>query len=139
MRPNPSPDSRSVSQESLEAFASGDKQRMCRFVFEYFRSCHQHGSTADEACAALSLNPNQVAPRIFDLWQAGLLLKVVDTDGRPVRRETRLGCSARVYIARLSAASTQVATQSDSASEGSGLPSHSSLFGDLTPTHRDLG
>ena len=98
-----SPDSRTQrsripSLESLEALTSGDKVRMQSLVFQCIDACRERGAIVDEVSAALGADVRQVAPRVHELWKTGLLLKVIDADGEPVRRETRFGCFARVYI-----------------------------------------
>jgi hypothetical protein len=114
----------SYNQESLEALASGDKSRMLAIVLAHIRRCGRHGTIADEACAALDLGPNSVAPRLTELEDAGLVVRLRDHNGQRVRRETRQGCQAAVYVAVEFAALP---------------PIQPSLFSNLTPWWRDDG
>jgi|SRR5579864_2276001 len=111
----PSTDYRSTSAESLEAFAAGDKQRSLLLVLEYIRSCRERGSTADQGSAALGLGSNSVAPRFVDLHKAGLIVKALKADGKPLRRTTRQGCAAAVFIAAEFASSKEQQGERDSA------------------------
>ena len=95
---NSSKTRRQLSPESLEAFASGNKQRSRVRVLEYLRSCRERGATVDEVSAALGVPPNGVSGRFTELHRSGTILKVIDPDGKPLRRTTRAGCGAGVYV-----------------------------------------
>lgn len=96
-----------TSQESLEALQAGDKARCKAIVLAQIRRCGAHGSTADEATDALGLGSNSVAPRFVDLENDGLIVKLYDGEGNRIRRDTRNGCRACVYVAIEFAPSTQ--------------------------------
>lgn len=63
-------------------------------VVEFIRSRGFIGATLDECSVALGKPPNALSGR---LTEAVLLGQVFKTE---MRRKTRSGCSARVYIAR---------------------------------------
>ena len=112
---------RTLSPESLEALASVDTERMREMVLAHIRSCGRHGATDDEGSEALGLVHNSVAPRRTELEKAGLVVKLLDDDGQRVRRQTRQGSSAGVYVAVEFAPTRPVGAEP------------CSLFGDLSP------
>jgi hypothetical protein len=65
----------------------------------YFWACGPRGSTDDEGSEALGLVHNSVAPRRTELEKAGLVVKLFDAKGQRVRRQTRQGSAAGVYVA----------------------------------------
>lgn len=81
-----------ISPESLAALAAGDKARSRAIVREYVRACGPSGTTADQGSLALGLLTNSVAPRLHELERDGLIVKL------QVRRKTRSGCPAAVYV-----------------------------------------
>jgi hypothetical protein len=85
--------SRKLSAESLEAFAAGDKIQIRQVVHQYICTCGPSGATADQASLALGLLTNSVAPRLNELKKAELVVRL------EVRRKTRSGCFAAVYVA----------------------------------------
>jgi hypothetical protein len=87
------------SRESLEAFAAGDKERMRARVLAYFRGRGERGATDDEISKDFEVPHNSVAPRRTRLEDEGLIVKLLDSDGQRVRRKTRQGCYAGVYVA----------------------------------------
>jgi hypothetical protein len=87
------------SPESLEAFEQCDVSRMRGIVLEYLREQRTYGSTADEACIGLNLGTNSVAPRLHELERSGLLVRPQGDTGRHIRRMTRQGRPAAVYVA----------------------------------------
>jgi hypothetical protein len=84
--------------ESLEALASGDKEGLRAIVLAHIVDCGRRGTTADEACQALGLGHNSIAPRIVLLEKQRLIVKLY-YEGKRVRRKTRLGCWAGVLVA----------------------------------------
>jgi hypothetical protein len=116
----------SVTLESLDALASGDKDRLRAVVFAYIHQRREVGATDDETSQALGLVHNSVAPRRTELEDAGLVVKLFSDDGQRVRRKTRAGCNAGVYVAAEFALSRQ------DHSEPRPFPE----FGDLKPTVR---
>jgi hypothetical protein len=92
-------DSTQRSPESLEAFAAGDKDHLRSLTLSYIRGRGSLGATADESSISLGLLHNSVAPRFVELEDAGLIVKVFDENGQRVRRETRQGSLAGVYVA----------------------------------------
>jgi len=89
--------SHSVNAEKVEALLSGDKDRLRVLVYEYVRRCRERGATADEACLALDMGHNSIAPRLTELKSAKLV-ELYDAKGRG-RRKTRQGCRAGVVVA----------------------------------------
>lgn len=89
----------SYSPESLEALASGDKDRLRAIVLAQIRQRREFGATDDETSKALGLLHNSVAPRRTELEDAGLVVKLFSKNGQRVRRKTRQGCYAGVYVA----------------------------------------
>jgi hypothetical protein len=112
---------RTLSPESLEALASVDTERMRKMVLTHIRSCGRRGATDDEVSEALGLVHNSVAPRRTELEKAGLVVKLFDEKGQRVRRETRQGSTAGVYVAIEFAPRRPVGAEPRS------------LFGDLKP------
>jgi hypothetical protein len=88
----------SRSPESLAAFVACDRAARRAEIYEHFCRCAAYGSTVDEVAAGRGLMPHMVSGRVLELREAGLILPLHGTDGRPVRRKTRSGCMARVYI-----------------------------------------
>jgi len=88
-----------ANQESLEAHACGDKERLRRVALERIRDCREYGATADELCAALGMVHNSIAPRVSELKSRKLIIELYDFNGQRVRRKTRQGCAAGVLIA----------------------------------------
>ena len=88
-----------TSSESLEAKASGDKDRLRAMALAYIRQRGKLGATADECCTSLNLCHNSIAPRIVELKQSRLIVELYDPSGKRVRRQTRAGCAAGVVIA----------------------------------------
>jgi hypothetical protein len=124
--------SHTVSPESLEALTSGDKDRGRVVVLEQIRHWHHYGAIADEVCVALGWGHNSVAPRFTELNDEGLIVKLIDANGKRVRRKTRQGCYAGVYVAaEFAPVHMQTGTISPTFPE----------FGDLNPKpeprHRD--
>jgi DNA-binding transcriptional ArsR family regulator len=89
----------SVTPESLEALASCDRDQLRERVHTYFRQRREVGCIDDEISQELGLGHNSVAPRRNELEDAGLVTKLFDSNGQRVRRKTRQGCFAGVYIA----------------------------------------
>ncbi len=88
-----------LSPESRDALASGDKTRLRAIVLAYVRQCRDRGATADETSKALRLVHNSVAPRLTELEERGLIVKLCDSQGERIWRETRQGSPAGVYVA----------------------------------------
>jgi hypothetical protein len=118
------------------------KRRVYADILDFARDQRNRGLIADELSAAWGCSHNHVAPRIRELVELG---ELVDS-GR--LRKTRTGRSAHVFVLpefteelSTSAAPTNQVALSPSPDGPLGLPSHSSLFGDLTPAsrHRDDG
>ena len=133
----------SVTPESLEALASGDKDQLRERVHTYFRERREVGCIDDEIAEELGLGHNSVAPRRNELEDAGLVTKLFDSNGQRVRRKTRQGCSAGVYVAVEFAPRTMAAHKLAMVHEPpaptSSAPAET-LFGDVAPeTHRDFG
>ncbi len=101
-----------VTLESLEALVSGDKDRLCAVVHAHIRKCRGDGTTDDAMSEALDLPHNSVAPRRNELEDAGLVTKLFDSNGQRVRRKTRQGCFAGVYVVTEFAPVTSVAHES---------------------------
>jgi hypothetical protein len=88
-----------ANQESLEAHAYGNKERLRRVALERIRDCGERGATADELCAALGMVHNSIAPRVSELKSKKLITELYDVQGHRVRRKTRQGCAAGVLVA----------------------------------------
>ena len=108
------------NQESLEALAAHDKERLRETTLAYIRRHAEKGATADEVCAALEMPHNSIAPRVTELKAQGLIVELYDRANRRVRRKTRQGCAAGVVIAAEFANTVQ-------------KPVTRSLFGELAP------
>lgn len=85
-----------TSTESIAAYDSVQptKAETCCRILAYGKWCGLRGFTADEVAAEWSCSPNHCAPRITELYKAGHLIL---TD---MRRRTRSGCWARVYVVK---------------------------------------
>jgi hypothetical protein len=103
---------RTANPQSLEAFAAGNKQARRFEVYRHVYGCRQGGATIDEVSQKLGLMPNQISGRFGELEDAGLIIPLLDAGRKPVRRRTRAGCWAAVYVA---------------------ATPEKSLFGDLSP------
>ncbi len=127
----------SVTSESLEAFASGDKDQLCERVHAYFRQRREVGCIDDEISKEFGLGHNSIAPRRNELEAAGLVTKLFYSNGQRVRRKTRQGCFAGVYVAVEFApyhtnSSTMVHTPPNSRESGvDKRVANESLFGEL--------
>ena len=119
---------RRVSPESQAALAAGDKAVLRERVLRFVRQRGLQGATADELAAGLQLVANCVAPRLTELRQRGQVVALTDAAGKPVRRRTRQGCLAGVFVI------LEVGKTSCELDTGAGLnqcDDASSLFGDL--------
>ena len=97
--PTQSTQRRPPSPESLAALSAGNKEALRELVYQHIHSCKCFGAIADEATEAMAMSPNCVAPRFTELARAGRIVKLADSSGKVIRRKTRLGCSAVVYVA----------------------------------------
>ena len=132
-----------VTVESLGALASGDKDHLRAVVHAYIRKSRYEGTTDDAMSEALGLPHHSVAPRRTGLEDDGLVSKLFDSDGQRVRRKTRSGCWAGVYVALEFAPRTSAAPKPTMVHEPPALIASApteTLFGDLAPEdHRDFG
>jgi hypothetical protein len=89
-----------ANPQSLEAWASGNKEATRWKVYRHVCGCcRQGGATLDETSQKLGVMPNQISGRFGELVDAGLIIPLLDADGKQVRRQTRTGCWAGVYVA----------------------------------------
>jgi hypothetical protein len=89
---------RCVNPESLEALESRDKERLRAITLTYIQNRRERGATADEICAALGMVHNSIAPRVSELKSRGIITELYDASGKRVRRKTRQGCAAGVFV-----------------------------------------
>lgn len=122
--------SRGTSPESQAALAAGVKAVLREKVLGFVRQRGLRGSTADELAAGLDLVANSVAPRVTELRQRGLVIALIDAAGKPVRRRTRQGCLAAVFIV---ADVVKPVSESESRFGRNSSTSELGLFGSMAP------
>lgn len=87
----------SGNPESAAANRSGDRSAQCERVWKLIYAHGSYGATAHEIAAELRTEVNCISGRFSQLKAAGLIVRVLDGLGNPVRRETVSGCFAGVY------------------------------------------
>ena len=97
------PDTWAASAEAAESIEPGRGRQRDR-VEAAIVGAGLEGRTDDEVQAALGLSGHSECPRRIELWQLGRIVVRRDAEDRPVRRLTRTGRTAVVWIdARLEA------------------------------------
>jgi hypothetical protein len=95
-----SPATYGTSAAAARSSTDGDRARQREQVYRTIQAAGPAGCTDDEVEARLGLQGHSVCPRRIELWRARLVTEQLTDDGRPVRRRTRSGRSAVVWIAR---------------------------------------
>lgn len=86
-----------TSVEAWRSLSSEDRAQQREAVFEYIRARGALGATTDECSEALGYEPHMISGRLFELWRAQRVFRLIGTP--KARRRTRTGRSAQVNVA----------------------------------------
>lgn len=86
--------------ESFEAHASTErnKARHWRLIMAHVSASERLGATCDEIEVALELAHQTASARLSELQRQKAIERKLDLHGRRMRRLTRRGCNASVYV-----------------------------------------
>lgn len=91
-------DTRETSRIALESIADGLNALQAE-VAEFIARCGRQGATDEEIASGLKMNPSTVRPRRGELAAKKRIAVLVDAGGAPVKRPTRSGRPALVWVA----------------------------------------
>lgn len=99
-RPDPIPphNGTPTSREAAESMRD-HVNRLRKVVLDAFREAGSRGLTCDELEVITDLSHQCASPRMIENARAGLIVEARDADGEPVRRRTRSGRAAQVWVA----------------------------------------
>lgn len=90
---------RDTSTAAAVSIAAG-KAAQRALVYLTIERTAREGRTDDDVQAELDLDGSSERPRRWELWKLGLITILRDDAGAPVKRETRTGRRAVVWIAK---------------------------------------